>query len=192
MYEYLDKVLKQLVKQIYTAFKEQRALPFDELNIYTQTRVFYEFLDTLNHRAYMDIANHYYRTEHSDGLLADMWLDGVLSTPSPVMRYAYQTEMTRKRDRLTEMLIATKGNPTSYDTAMRYWTQMSGWFTVDVADDALIQAMKDDGVKRVRWKTEKDNKVCDDCKAYDNVIFDIDELPTKPHPNCRCWIERVS
>ena len=38
------------------------------------------------------------------------------------------------------------------------------------------------------WHTE--NGACEKCQALNGLTFkNIDEIPDKPHPNCRCWVE---
>ena len=38
------------------------------------------------------------------------------------------------------------------------------------------------------WHTEEG--ACEKCQALNNLTFkNTDEIPDKPHPNCRCWIE---
>ena len=38
------------------------------------------------------------------------------------------------------------------------------------------------------WHTE--DGACEKCQALDGLTFkNIDEIPDKPHPNCRCWVE---
>ena len=115
------------------------------------------------------------------------WLEEVLITPSEVMKYAYSGEAVRKRDRLLEALIAKKGSVAEIDKAMRYWTQMTGWFAVEVADQAVAQAREDTGVDEVMWRSEHDGKVCDHCWKLNGQVFRADAVPPKPHPNCRCW-----
>ena len=40
------------------------------------------------------------------------------------------------------------------------------------------------------WHTEEG--ACEKCQALNGLTFkNIDEIPNKPHPNCRCWIETV-
>lgn len=188
MYEYLDRVLKTLVRQIYDAFSSFRRLPFDELHIVEEMHDFYEKLEGINLEAYTKIANYYYRREsQTKKLLGTKWVDGVLRTPSEVMKYAYDSETVRKRDRLLEALVATNGSVAEIDKAMRYWTQMTGWFAVEVADQAVAQAREDIGVNEVMWCSEHDNKVCDHCWKLNGQVFDTDAIPPKPHPNCRCW-----
>ena len=188
MYDYLDEVLKKLVVQIYNTFSRFRSLRYDELHILSETQDLYAELERINLEAFTLIANYYYRAESQTVRTLDQaWLDRVLVTPSEVMKYSYASETTRKRDRLLEALIATKGSVAEIDKAMRYWTQMTGWFSVEVADQAVAQAREDIGVAEVMWCSEHDAKVCDYCWKLNKQVFRADAVPPKPHTNCRCW-----
>ena len=191
-YKYLDKMLTYTVKQIYEIFRKYRKMDFDELNIISQTFDLYAELKDLNWRVFNDIAHHYYESEpHGAEELLWLFLQERLEEINKTIKYSYNTEVIRKRDRLAEALIATKGDKQEYDNAMRYWTQMTGWFGIEIADAALKQARIDDGVKRVMWVSEQDNRVCGVCDDLDGRIFPIREVPAKPHPGCRCHLERV-
>lgn len=42
------------------------------------------------------------------------------------------------------------------------------------------------------WHSENSEHTCDACKSLDGKVFDsYDEVPERPHPNCRCTIEIV-
>lgn len=42
------------------------------------------------------------------------------------------------------------------------------------------------------WHSENGEHTCDVCKALDGKVFDFyDEVPERPHPNCRCTVEIV-
>ena len=111
MYEYLDRVLKRLVREIYRLFQSYRTLPFDELNLAPMTRTLYAGLEDINFQAFLEIAQHYYREETGgSGTITAEQLREVLRTPSRVMKYSYDSESVRKRDRLVEALIATAGS----------------------------------------------------------------------------------
>ena len=72
-----------------------------------------------------------------------------------------------------------------------YWGRFTANYSDIVADEAVIKAFKDSGVKRVRWITEGDNKVCDECHDRHGEIYPIDDIPPKPHVGCRCKLEAV-
>lgn len=189
MYEFLDRVLKRLVRDIYRLFQKYRALPFDELNFASSTNTLYADLEDVNFQAFMFIAEHYYREEAGKNGFTEKQLREVLRTPSRVMKYSYDAEVVRKRDRLVEALIATEGAVAEIDKAMRYWTQFTGWFAVEVADAAVAQAREDTGVDLVIWLSERDEKVCTVCHKLDGRVFHADAVPPKPHPGCRCWTD---
>ncbi len=45
-----------------------------------------------------------------------------------------------------------------------------------------------DNNKKYVWVTESGSNVCDVCKSLNGKIFSGNEIPQKPHPNCRCAI----
>ena len=195
MYEYLDRVLKKLVRTIQRTFQSYRTLPFDELNVMPSTKTLYDDLEEANFEAFMLIVNHYYRKEVGEASkkkFTERQLREILRTPSKVMKYSYDSEVVRKRDRLIEAVIATSGNVAEIDKAMRYWVQMTGWFAVEVADAAVAQARKDTKIRRVVWRAEHDEKTCSTCHHLDGRIFNINAVPPKPHPGCRCWTEDIT
>ena len=41
------------------------------------------------------------------------------------------------------------------------------------------------------WHTE--DGACEKCQELNGLTFkNTDEIPDKPHPNCRCWVELVN
>ena len=46
--------------------------------------------------------------------------------------------------------------------------------------------------KKYVWHSENGEHTCDVCKSFDGKIFDFyDEVPERPHPNCRCTVEVI-
>ena len=42
------------------------------------------------------------------------------------------------------------------------------------------------------WHSEKGEHTCDECKKLDGQVFEMDEeIPERPHPNCRCTVEII-
>ena len=125
---------------------------------------------------------------------ADLYLHKILDEPSPVTGYAYTAEVLRKRDRAKEAIIAA---PTKlqkqvlFGKHVKYWSRQTGWYSDIVSDEAALRAMKDAGVKLVRWNSMRDHKVCSDCNDRDGKVYAINEVPEK-HPGCRCWLSPVN
>ena len=132
---------------------------------------------------------------HEDELddLVGLYLLDLLAKPSPVTGYAYDTEVLRKRDRAKEAIVSSPTKlqkQVAFDKHTKYFAVQTAFYVDIVSDDAAVRSMDLAGIKRVRWNTQMDNKVCDTCKARDGVIYPIDKVPGK-HPRCRCWLSPV-
>lgn len=56
-------------------------------------------------------------------------------------------------------------------------------------DDAFRRFCKETGVKKVKRNEVLDNRICEECKAIDGKIFDVDKAPGIIHPLCRGFNE---
>lgn len=56
-------------------------------------------------------------------------------------------------------------------------------------DDAFRRFCKETGVKKVKRNEVLDNRICEECKAIDGKIFDLDKAPGIMHPLCRGFNE---
>lgn len=192
MYRKLDKILTKYVEQIFRLFQSYRVLPFDELNLLKDMREMWDRLDKITKKGLYDIGVEYFNREpHGDGFwgYADLYL--MLRTPSPVLKYSYDKEFARKKERFEEALIATHGSKEEFERMLREYVRFFGWEAIEVADGALAKARENDGVLKVRWRSEHDSKVCGECRLLDGKVFRITSVPDKPHPGCRCWLERA-
>jgi SPP1 gp7 family putative phage head morphogenesis protein len=137
-----------------------------------------------------------YRGDEGTGLVAG-FLTAVLMDFNFVTGYVYPREAERKRLRLNEQILTAR----EYDdrqlfnnglqrTANLWWTQTSQ-YGISVVDAATLQAYKDMGVKKVRWKSVIDGRECKVCRERHNKIYKISEVPEKAHYGCRCYLEPV-
>lgn len=46
--------------------------------------------------------------------------------------------------------------------------------------------------RKYRWIAEFGKNTCEKCAALDGKEFEEDEIPPRPHPNCRCKVEEIS
>ena len=121
-------------------------------------------------------------------------LDDLLSEPNPTTQYAYDPEVLRKRDRCKEATVVASGAGAKQkvlDKHLRYFETMTAWYADFTSEDATTQALADAGVQRVRWVTQRDEKVCEECEHLDGLIFPIGRVPPDPHPGCRCYVVPV-
>lgn len=61
---------------------------------------------------------------------------------------------------------------------------------VSIATSSALQAFEDNGLEKVVWIAEDDDRTCSICADYSGKVYTIDKVPSIPvHANCRCHIE---
>nr|DAE02824.1 MAG TPA: putative head morphogenesis protein [Siphoviridae sp. ctrvp54] len=214
-----DRKLKALIVAITRIFKKSRlTLNFDQINqpvrtIQAESKRVYKLLNEKNRDAFLDLGFWVYMEAYAEVQLnipesenlqkakkeiSGKWLDGIQSEYNPVTKYVYVTEAERKRARFFESLVADAESKqrremeNDYRAAENAWIRQTRQAMIDIEDRAAIAAYKDAGVRKARWNSQKDGKVCKECGRLDGMIFPIDAVPDKPHRNCRCTIEPVT
>ncbi len=123
---------------------------------------------------------------------ARKFVEDYLSKPNRVVKYTFDKEYERKLTRTIDT-IASSGNKSEMkkqiDIAMRYWNRQAKQGGDNVSMESFIEGMKALGITRVKWVTEKDERVCAACAERDGKIFSIDRIFIPLHYNCRCNIE---
>ena len=207
----MDLLIVALLAELRKEVNRLDVLAFDELSaprITTVTKNMVARLLKSNKAAYIKIA-----TAASEEAADDIkevsgvkvlpittdeeYVDGVLNQYNPVTGYLYYSEADRKRARLAEALIAAVivGLRADYHKELRKFANL--WYTQTIqygetmVDTARIDTFKKNGIRRVKWQTQEDEKVCEECKERDGKIYPIDNIPTKPHYRCRCWVVPV-
>lgn len=166
-------------------------MAMDELNVLQASKELYSRLDTSNRTAFLKLARQRYADitgEEDDEKISLAWLLAILFAYNPVTEYIYENEVTRKRERFAESMIASANKLAMIRRAMSLWTNQTAQFLVFVEDAAVLEAYKTLGVKRVRWVTQKDERTCPVCGPMNNKTYDINKVPPKPHHNCRCYL----
>ena len=191
-YGYADKVIRTLNRKfliLFTGLKKR----FDELNIMTAVYDTFDNAAEAARAAFLGLARHYYHlaAPGRKNAITEDWLDAYLLMTDPVLMYQFLPEARRKAGRLAEKLTVSKKPKSDIDKGLRDMVFQTGQFAISVADAATVKGWKDDGVKRVRWVTAGDEKVCDVCGPRDGKVYPIDKVPPKPHPNCRCTLAAV-
>lgn len=115
----------------------------------------------------------------------------VLGKPNDITHYTYNNEVDRKRERTTEAVNSSTDKKKEFHRGLVYWSQMSSEYADIVTDEATLEAFRDSGVKKVRWVTEQDDRVCKVCGPRDGKVYPIDKVPPQPHWGCRCRLEPV-
>lgn len=190
MYEYTDVIIRYLNKRFIEVFRRLKSLvSFDELNVLQSTQLIYDELLTITEEKLLDLAVYYYNStvKNAKTQIDRDWLYLLLNDYDPITKYVFMHEVERKRARLVESMIATK-NPKEIDTALRYWSAMVTQYAIEVTDAAVKQAYIDDGIELVVWVTILDDRRCKECEKREGKVYDIKDVPPKPHIGCRCYI----
>ena len=203
VYAAADRAIKSMNREILRYFGQLKLADWDEVHVIRTVKAVYRKSTRKARARYYEVAFEAYLLglelcgydrKRAYGLaekaITVEWVDRVMSEPNPVTGYRFDTEAERKAERLAETLeVAAKRN-VEIDKAIRYWSQQCGQFAINVTDYAMVEAFEDAGIEFVRWITQKDERVCRECGPRDEVIFAIDEIPTK-HYRCRCWLKPV-
>ena len=200
MYEYIDENVERLKKQTQTAFNNFRLslLKFDELNVMQvkmETESLFTKLKRQSDRFYTGLLNH---LAESMGFEEDKYdLDELLETYSGTLLYSFSTEMERKRERLFETMVAIDdmSDPeilSQQKKNIRNWNTQVEEFGVDIERNIFLSELRDSGIRKVQWMTAEDERVCTDCSDLNGIVFDIDNVPRRPHIGCRCWLKGVA
>lgn len=167
-------------------------LGFDELTIIKTTQKLYDDLDRENKKVFTELSQMVYEetTPHGAAPPDRSWILALLALYNPVTGYIYENEVKRKLEYATESIVA-KGTK-EFRRALRYWSDMTAQYSDIVVNSTMQKAYEDAGVKKVRWVTEQDERVCSICKKRSGKVYDLDKVPPPPHWKCRCWLEPVT
>ena len=206
-YELTDIIIALLLNELRREINRLDVMGFDMLNAPNITKYTKELVARLlkaNKREYLKIAK-----EATDEAKEDIEALGVSATPlvidgkyvddvlgeyNPVTNYLYYPEAERKRSRLAEALITAVvvNSRADYHKQLRkfadLWHTQTKQYGEKMVDKTRIETFKKNGIKRVKWETKEDEKVCKECNERDGKIYPIDKIPDKPHYNCRCWV----
>lgn len=193
MYELTDIAIENIRKELIRDFSKLKSLlSYDELNVMSATKDVYSKIDLYVRQMFLQLMQAVYkRVTKRTCPYNYAWLESFLLEYDEVSKYVYANEFERKRDRLAEALIASPKKNEEIDAALRYLSFMLTAYAVRVTDQVVLTAYRDMGIDAVRWKAEKDNKTCTICKHRNGHIYDIEQVPPKPHLNCRCEYEEV-
>lgn len=193
MYELTDIVIENIRKELIRDFSKLKSLlSYDELNVMSATKDVYSKIDLYVRQMFLQLMQAVYKKVTKRTCPYNYaWLESFLLEYDEVSKYVYANEFERKRDRLAEALIASTKKNEEIDAALRYLSFMLTAYAVRVTDQVVLTAYRDMGIDAVRWKAEKDNKTCTICKHRNGHIYDIEQVPPKPHLNCRCEYEKV-
>lgn len=200
MYKYINKNSEDFKKRIWKAFNNNRLrlMRFNELNLLTaQDEVGKLFLKI--QQMYQDFFDNV--LEEFD--LPKDFLAKHLDEFNPTMMYAFLNEMERKQSRYADSIWGLSQEDKRLTYSLNHWKAMNNMTAtagnvsrqiieeaIDLERYATLDAWAEEGVEEVMWVTAGDEKVCEECGPLDGKVFKIDEVPERPHWNCRCELQK--
>ena len=211
MYQTADRLIALLDKKLKRYINRLDVTGFSELNALTIQNETTELIKRLlkdNEEAFKEIAEDAKAeaAEDIENLTGEKalliatdskYVDEVLSRYNEITEYLYYPEADRKRARLSEALIVAvmmQDRMRYHDNLRRFanlWHTQTVQYEIMVTDDTRMDMFKKNGIRKVKWNAEHDEKTCKVCKERDGKIYPIDTVPGKPHYNCRCWLTPV-
>ena len=160
---------------------------FDELNVVQITRRLYDQLEADNRQVYLELAQERYQEAEPHGEEPPdlAWLLALLAAYSAVSKVVYNNEVDRKRGYTAEGINSSTAKVTEFRRGLHYWADLTSTYADIVTDESTLKAYRDAGVRRVRWVTAGDEKVCETCRGRNGKVYYINAIPTK-HRRCRC------
>lgn len=191
-YKLADKVIAYLTKRYIKLFNKVRGLAFDEMNVISVSHEIYDTALEETKREMVRLSQKVYeKYNKSDNYDSEGFVLALMLAYDPTSKYVYQNEVDRKRARFVEGVLSSETPLAEAKASQKLWIAMNKVFADEVTFQTMIQAYKDRGVKRVRWATSPDERRCSTCGAMHGKVYSIDNVPPKPHRNCRCWVEVV-
>ncbi len=192
-YRATDKTIAYLNKQYGKLFR--RMTTFDELNVIPVSHEIYSEVYELVKREATRLADTVYRknrnNENPSTFDPAAWVLLLVLAYNPVTKYIFENEIERKRARFAEGVISSDVPTEEVALAKRLLAGTNAQFMDDLTHETMIQAFKDNSTTHVRWVTSPDDRRCKECASMHGKIYPIENIPTKPHIHCRCWVEEA-
>ena len=201
-YQKADAAAEKIIRKISQEFRHNRLAHFDEMSV-IQTRkhikklfgdvekiIKKELLKLL-----LPLEDDYYDIALDmgfDGDIEDLdesFVEEFFEEYNPVTKYVFKNELGRKESRLFEALVAVPLDKVHiYAAAEKLLKRQVQQAVIDLEDEVAKTVYKALGVKEVLWISEQDDRTCGVCQEMDGTVYELDDVPPKPHYHCRCYL----
>ena len=201
-FDLADKAIKDMNRRNLRAFDGLKTLKFDELNVLKTVAKVYNNSVSIAKRRYRQIAEDAYlealvlagmerkkAEELAEESITDDWVLDMLEDYDTLTLYSFVNEVERKKQRTAESILAAQDKTAEVDKALRLWTLQVSQYADNSVLYATLDGYEKAGIKKVKWVSENDDKVCKVCGKLDGKIFPLSKVPPRPHYHCRCWLE---
>lgn len=193
-YRLTDDTIAYLDRQLIRIFARLRSvLAIDEINVLDEKDRLVRQLRIILRKAFTVMANGVYKEslyseEKSKGSLSEQWVDELLESLDTQSKFVFSNELERRASKFSEQLMSTDRADWGkiIDKAVRNLSLMLRQQAVRITDEADRKALTDSGEKLVEWVAELDDRTCRVCRLYNGMVYELSNVPPKPHFNCRC------
>ena len=184
---------RRATKRFENAKDEAAQDGFDELSVLSITRTLYDNLSADNKEIFLELAQERYQEAEPHGEKPPdlAWLLAFLAAYNAVTKVIYDNDVDRKRQYTTEGINSSTAKVTEFRRGLHYWAGLTADYADIVTDESTLKAYRDAGVRRVRWVTAGDEKVCETCRERNGKVYSINAIPPKPHRRCRCIFQPI-
>lgn len=200
-FEAADRAVRDMNKRNLRAFDGLKTLKFDELNVMRSVKKVYDDAVRIAKRRYRQLAMDAYiaslilagispeeAEERAEDSITEDWVLDMLEDYDAVTHYRFDTEVDRKKQRLAEAILSQNDKAAEVDKALRLFSQQLAQYADNSVIRATLDGYRDAGVKKVRWETEDDERVCRICGKRNGKVYAVDRVPPAPHWRCRCQL----
>ena len=182
---------RKAVKRFESTKNQAQIDGFDELEVIQLTRTLYQDLSADNQETFLELAQERYQEvePHGEEPPNLTWLLALLAAYNAVTKYIYAHEIDRKQQYAAEGINASTAKVSEFRRALKRWTNFTDQYADIVSDETTLKAYRDAGIKKIRWVTAEDERVCPECRERDGKVYSINNVPPKPHWGCRCRYE---
>ena len=201
-YTIADEAAAKITSKIHKEFRHNRLALFDEMNVIQTKKHVHKLYNTIYKtvkKEFLKVINAIYEEIYDEALalgfdgdprdLDEAWIEEFFESFNPVTKYVFSNEIERKESRLFEALVASEAERLqSYAYSERLMKTQIKQYAIEIEDAVTKEALKDAGVKKVKWIAEQDHKTCGVCNELDGQVFKLKDAPPKQHYHCRCYL----
>ena len=220
-YKAADRAIKRMDRDNLKAFNRLKATDFEKSAIVRTVKGLYRKQRRKARKEYLKVGMEAYifalwladeeisereAEKMAEKAVTEAWIDDILGETDFVTLYRFDSETERKAQRLLEGLAVVSGDEYTEDAgravrftrndlidqALRQWVKQLAQYAINVTDYAMMQAYEDIGIEEVMWEDAEDQRVCAECHSRDGKVYRLEDLPPKPHGNCRCKVYPVT
>ena len=195
-----DKAIHTINTQVQRSFSQLKMAKWDELNVVRKVSAAYKSAVRLARRCYLEVAKDAFiralieagyslaaAKRRAEDIIIDEWLEDILTENNELTLYNFDNEVDRKQQRMVEAVTAAHDKGAQIDKAMRALSGQLAQYADIIVAAARFEAFDDARVDSVRWITQADERVCDECGPLHNKVFALAFAPRCPlHFRCRC------